>query len=100
MQEANIENFLKRCVEDKGGLCLKFNSSSMRGLPDRIIVLPGGRIVFSEVKAPKQKPRPEQLRVHEQLKRLGAEVFVIDSKEKVKEVLYEICTAQVPENGN
>lgn len=100
MQEANIEKYLKKCVEQKGGLCLKFISASMRGLPDRIVLLPGGRIFFVEIKAPKQKPRSEQVRVHKLFEQLGAKVFVIDSKEKVKEVLYGIQTAQLSKNGD
>lgn len=100
MQEENIEKCLKKYVKIKGGLCLKLISVSMRGLPDRIVLLPKGKLFFAELKAPKQKPRPEQLRVHEKLRRLGFDVFVIDSREKVKEILYEICTAPVSVNGN
>ncbi len=93
MQEANIERYLKKSVEKMGGLCLKFISASMRGLPDRVVLLPRGRIIFAEIKAKERKPRPEQLRVHKIFNSLGAKVYVIDSKEKAKEVLNEIYTS-------
>lgn len=54
---------------------------------------------FVELKAPGQKPRAEQLRIHEKLRKLGAKVYVIDSKERVREFIQnEICTAQISTN--
>lgn len=72
----------------------------MNGLPDRLVLLPDGKMFFAELKAPGKKPRPEQVRVHESLKRLGFDVRVIDSTAKVKEILNEVCTAQISGNGN
>lgn len=93
MKEQNIELFLIKQVCLKGGLCLKMNSITMNGLPDRLVLLPGGKMFFAELKAPGKKPRPEQVRVHESLRRLGFDVYVIDSVPAVKELLNEICTA-------
>ncbi len=94
LSEKAIENYLKKEVERHGGLCLKFISASMRGLPDRIVLFSGGKIVFVELKAPGKMPRPEQLRVHDIFKALGARVYVIDSKSKVKELIEsEVCTS-------
>lgn len=96
LNEKTIENYLKKEVEKHGGLCLKFISASMRGLPDRIVLFSGGRILFVELKVPGKKPRAEQLRLHERLKKLGVKVYVIDSKEKVKGLIEnEVCTAQI-----
>lgn len=100
MKEQNIELFLIRQVCLKGGLCLKMNSITMNGLPDRLVLLPEGRMFFAELKAPGKKPRPEQVRVHESLRKLGFDVRVIDSTAKVKEILNEVCTAQISGNGN
>lgn len=101
MNEKTIENYLKKEVEKHGGLCLKFISASMRGLPDRIVLFSGGNIVFAELKAPGKKPRPEQIRVHEKFKALGIRVYVIDSNEKVKELIEnEVCTTQVSADGD
>lgn len=87
MWEANIEKFLKKCVEQNGGLCLKFVSPSMNGVPDRIVLLPHGRIFFVELKAPGKKAKPHQERLHRIFENLGAKVYVADTKEKVREIL-------------
>lgn len=93
MQEANVEKYLIRYVKDKGGLCLKFISASMRGLPDRIVILPQGKIFFVELKAKGKKPRPEQIRVHKLFSSLGAKVYTADSKEKVRSVVDEVYSS-------
>lgn len=101
MNEKTIENYLKKEVEKHGGLCLKFISASMRGLPDRIVLFSGGRIVFAELKAPGKKPRPEQFRIQEKFRALGAKIYVIDSKEKVREMIeIEVCAAQISADGD
>lgn len=93
MQEANVEKYLIRYVKDKGGLCLKFISASMRGLPDRIVILPQGKIFFIELKAKGKKPRPEQTRVHTLFSSLGTKVYTADSKEKVRSVVDEVYSS-------
>ena len=84
MYERDIERALVRCVKSLGGLCLKFVSPGWDGAPDRLCLLPGGKICFVELKRPGAKPRPLQLRRHEQLRRLGFDVRVIDSMEEVR----------------
>lgn len=93
MQEANVEKYLIKYVKAKGGLCLKFLSASMRGVPDRIVILPQGKIFFVELKSTGKKPRPEQLRVHKLFKSLGARVFTADSKETVRSVVNEVYSS-------
>lgn len=93
MQEAKVEKYLIRYVKDKGGLCLKFISASMRGLPDRIVILPQGKIFFIELKAKGKKPRPEQTRVHKLFSSLGAKVYTADSKEMVRSVVDEVYSS-------
>ena len=93
MQEANVEKYLIRYVKDKGGLCLKFISASMRGLPDRIVILPQGKIFFVELKAKGKKPRPEQTRVHKLFSSLGVKVYTADSKESVRSVVDEVYSS-------
>lgn len=87
MTEKTIENYLKKEIKNKGGLAVKLNSTTMAGLPDRMILLPKGIIFFVELKRPKGKARPLQLAVHRLLINLGFDVYVIDSKQKVKEVI-------------
>lgn len=86
MREKYIEQALVREVKRNGGLCLKFTSPGFSGVPDRIVLLPEGRITFVEVKAPGKKPRNVQLYVHELLRALGFRVLVLDSIEQIKEV--------------
>ena len=51
--EKEIEKKLRTAVEDAGGKCLKWVCPGWSGVPDRIVLLPGGRIVFVETKRPK-----------------------------------------------
>lgn len=83
MQESKVENRLKKEIELIGGKALKFVSPGMSGVPDRIVLLPGGRIVFVELKAPGKKLRALQKYRAKELKGLGFDVRVIDSIEEV-----------------
>ena len=83
MLEKQIEQKLVKAVKDAGGLCPKFVSPGMDGMPDRLILMPGGRLAFVELKAPGKKPRPLQLHRHDQLRSLGFEVFVLDRPEDI-----------------
>lgn len=90
MLESKVEAKICETVQEMGGLCLKWVSPGFSGVPDRIIILPGGRILFVEVKRPGGKPRPRQIRVQEQLRDLGCEVITVDDVEDLKEILNEI----------
>lgn len=81
MYERDIEAALVRRVKALGGLCEKFVSPSRRAVPDRIVTLPGGRIVFVELKAPGMRPSIAQHRDHERRRALGCDVRVIDNIE-------------------
>ena len=81
--EKQIEKHLVEAVEQLGGLCVKFPPLFFRGFPDRIVLLPGGAVVFVETKAPGQRPRLIQRKVHDHLRRLGFQVEVLDSVESV-----------------
>lgn len=90
MLESKIENRLKKEVEKLDGLSLKFTSPGMAGVPDRLVLLPKGRIAFVELKAPGKKLRPLQLKRKEQLEDLGFKFYVIDSYKKIDEFLQEV----------
>ena len=94
MREKDVEQALVQAVKKIGGMCPKFVSPGTNGMPDRIALLPGGRMGFIEVKAPKKKPRPRQVRQHQRLKALGFPVFVLDDPEKIEEILAEIRRAE------
>lgn len=77
MREKQIEARLKREVKKVGGLALKFASPGNAGVPDRIVLLPYGKVVFVELKAPGKKLRPLQIKRKEQLEDLGFKVYII-----------------------
>ena len=90
MSEKSIEQKLVSEVKKRGGLCWKFVSMGIVGVPDRILLFKGGVIAFVELKDRGKKPRPIQVKRIEQLKKLGFKVYVIDNKEMIGGVLDEI----------
>jgi hypothetical protein len=90
MKEKEIEAKLRREVNAMGGLALKFISPGLSGVPDRIVLLPGGKMVFVELKAPGKKMRPLQLKRKRQLEDLGFSVYCIDRPEQIGGILDEI----------
>ena len=92
MREKQIEQRLSQRVKQLGGVAFKFVSPGMDGMPDRLILLHGGRAAFAELKAPGLRPRPLQLRRKRQLETLGFRVCVIDHPDQIGGVLDEIQT--------
>ena len=93
MREKSIEQKLVRQVKAAGGICPKLVCPGYDGMPDRMVLLPNGRLGFVEVKAPGKKPRPLQTARHEMLTRLGFKVYVLDSQEQIGGILDGIQTA-------
>ena len=90
MREVVVERRLAAAVRRMGGICAKWMSPGIDGVPDRIILLPGSKIGFAEIKAPGRDLRPLQKKRKSQLESLGILVFKIDDPEQIKEVLHEI----------
>ena len=90
MREKIIEQKLATAAKNMGGICPKFVSPGFDGMPDRIVLLPGGHIGFVEVKAPGEKPRPLQLARHGLLQRLGFKVYVLDDERQIERIVMEI----------
>lgn len=95
MLERNIERFFAKQIKAAGGIALKLISPGFSGLPDRLVLLPKGRIYFVELKAPGKSPRPLQLAAHRILLNLGFNVLTIDSRERVKEFIREVVKYEV-----
>lgn len=87
MPEREIERKLCESVKAMGGMCIK--QTGMAGIPDRLILLPGGQAAFVELKATGKKPRKLQQMRMKQLCRLGFRCFVIDSIQQVADLLHE-----------
>lgn len=83
MRESTVEHYLVRTVHNLGGEALKFTSPGRRHVNDRLVLLPGGRVWFIELKKPGEKPRLGQVRFHALLARLGCSSVVLDTKEKI-----------------
>lgn len=90
MRERQIEQKLVKAVKAAGGIAPKLTSPGFDGMPDRMVLMPGGRIGFVEVKTPGGKPRALQLSRHRLLRRLGFKVYVLDGAEQIEIILREI----------
>ena len=93
MREKTIEQHLVKAVKNSGGIAPKLVSPGFDGMPDRLVLLPRGKIGFVEVKAPGKEPRPLQVARHGLLRRLGFKVYVLDNPEQIGGILDEIRTA-------
>ena len=87
MREKIIEQKLVTETRKAGGLALKFVSPGFAGVPDRILLMDGGRIAFVEVKAKGLRPRALQRSRHALLRRMGFRVFVLDAVEQIPRIL-------------
>lgn len=98
MREYVIEDAFRDEVTRRGGLALKFTSQTMNGLPDRLVLLLGGKAAFVELKAPGKTMRPLQVKRKEQLESLGFPVFCVDRFEQIRPVLDAIASWQPGEH--
>lgn len=87
MREQQIERALHKRVGQMHGMALKCVTPGYAGVPDRLVLLPGGKVVFVEVKSPGTKLRPLQQKRKAQLEDLGFRVIVIDGKEAIQNFL-------------
>lgn len=91
--ESSVEQHLRRRVEERGGRCVKFDPGSYRGWPDRVVLLPGGALVWVETKRPRGgRVSPSQLLAHEQLRRLGQRVEVVWTKGEADALLERLLS--------
>lgn len=89
MWEKQIEQKLVQEARKNGGICPKLASPGFSGMPDRLLLLPHGRLAFVEVKAPGEKPRPLQTARHGMLRRLGFKVYVLDGEAQIEKIISE-----------
>lgn len=90
MRESALERRLVREVERIGGKAPKWTSPGNRGVPDRLVILPGGRTVYVEMKAPGKPLEPLQEKWAKTLRNLGHEVYKIDSVEGIEQFIQEV----------
>ena len=97
MLERTLERILVRAVKAMGGFSPKLVSPGTDGMPDRLVLLPGGKLAFVEMKAPGMQMRPLQVRRKRQLEALGFRVYCVDRVEQIGGVLDEICSPRLPD---
>lgn len=83
MLEHDIERAFVAHVKKLGGTAEKFTSPNKRSVPDRLVTMPNGRIIFVELKRPGGKPTPAQLNDHAKRRALGCDVRVISTMEEI-----------------
>lgn len=88
--EKHIEKALVKVAKSKGGIAMKFVSPGFSGVPDRLVLLPQGKLAFIELKAPGKMMRPLQVKRKRQLEALGFSVYCIDNTEMIGGILDEI----------
>jgi len=88
--EKNIEKFLNDNIKKLGGLTYKFVSPGNSGVPDRIIILPNGKLIFIELKTKSGRLSALQKLQIKRLRKLKQDVRVLYGLEEVKEFLNEI----------
>jgi hypothetical protein len=81
--EKATEKLLNEEVKKLGGWAIKLSAAFISGLPDRLVLLPGGHLYFVEMKSERKKPSAIQKIIHKKLTGLGFPVSIIDTKEKV-----------------
>lgn len=88
--EKVVERKLVELTNLNGGMCIKLLSFHLLGLPDRLCIFPKGKSVFVETKTTNQKPRPVQTFMHSKIRKLGFRVEVVDTVDKVTELIENI----------
>lgn len=92
MLEKVIEAYLGRCAKEVGGMSLKW--TGVPGVPDRIVLLPGGRLALVEVKTLGGKVSPLQRLIHGRIRALGIPVFVVWTKTEVDALMAHLMSQQ------
>ena len=88
--EKVLEAELRERCKTLGWMCIKLTSQYQRGLPDRLILMPGSRVCFAEIKTTGKKPTALQKVTHERLRALGYRVEVVDTTESLDNLIVEL----------
>ena len=102
--EKAIEQYLVRCVKQRGGLCIKLQNTGLNGIPDRMVLFKDnvtgkGKIVFCELKAPCGRLSEVQKARHRQLAKMGFSVYTLWNFEQVDWFLLKEIENESAESG-
>lgn len=92
--EATLERYFRLAIRRAGGRCIKIVSDA--GVPDRLVLLPGGQLHLVELKAPGETLRPIQRVFRAEAARCDVQVHVIDSAEACASFLANYTETEVP----
>lgn len=90
VSEKAIEAYLNKRAKESGLLCLKYSNSNVTGYPDRLVCIPGGVVIWVELKSKGKKPTKLQQIRHDELRGIGHLVKVIDNKADIDELIKTI----------
>ena len=90
MKESYIESQLVRRIRAAGGLCYKWVSPGCDGVPDRIVILPGGRVIFVELKTETGWLSKIQQYTHMTMRERGVDVRTLYGLDQVKAFVKEV----------
>ena len=93
MSEKEIESYFKKQVESIGGLCYKLTCPGVAGVPDRMCLLPDGKVAFVEVKAAGGKLSARQKRVIGDMAVRGHSVRVVRSLADVDILILKLAAS-------
>lgn len=99
MKESELERWLVKQIHDLGGIADKFVSPGNPGVPDRLIIMPGGKVYFVELKTEVGRLSSIQKWQRQRYQQLGVDFRVIKGRKQAKEFVDEIRTTRLSENS-
>lgn len=96
LSEKYIENKLVTSIKKRGGVALKILPCYWRGAPDRVVLMPCGRIFFVELKSPRGRLSKIQALRIQLLVKMGFNVYIINSLQTLEQFLSDVQTASIP----
>jgi len=95
--EKTLEAKFRKACESRGWMAIKLLAQLHRGLPDRLVLAPFGLAFFAEIKTTGKKPIKLQKHCHAQLRKLGFQVFIIDSTTSLEQAVALMDRAVIAE---
>lgn len=89
-RERDIEKWMREKIEQLGGQFMKWVSPGNDGVPDRIAILPGGKVYFIELKKDGETPRKLQVWQQNRLRRLGCDVRTVEGMDEARQFIEEV----------
>lgn len=90
--ESKIETYFKNQIKAIGGLAYKFKST-VNGVPDQLVIY-NGHLYLVELKRPGEKPRANQVYVHNQIKKQNVNVYTVNTTDKVDAFIKDVLKAE------